>query len=194
MTNNLRSLTLIGVALFGFGLLALTATPSLANLDEEIKENYSSNFTHYGERSNQNYQMIAQDSPRGFPGCCGGGGWGYRSQYGRMYDPNSIETISGEVVSIDTFTPMGGMSQGMHLRLKTDSETVDVHLGPAWYLQNQDIQIQPSDQITVTGSRVNFSGQSAMMTSKVHKGDQTLTLRDENGFPVWHGWRQRQPN
>jgi hypothetical protein len=27
---------------------------------------------------------------------------------------------------------MGGMSQGMHLRLQTDRETVDVHLGPVW--------------------------------------------------------------
>ena len=77
----------------------------------------------------------------------------------------------------------------MHLQLKTDDETLDVHLGPAWYLQNQDIQIQPEDKIEVTGSKVDFSGQPAVMAASVKKGDTTLMLRDDSGFPVWHGWR-----
>lgn len=161
--------------------------------------NFASNLTSKGEIANDqgqpSYQgIIAQYGPMMGTGGRGSGGWGHHSNYGRMYDPNTVETIRGEVVSVDSFTPIGGMSQGMHLRLKTDRETVDVHLGPAWYLQNQDIQIQPSDKITVTGSRINFNGQSALITNRIEKGEQTLILRDESGFPVWHGWRQRNRN
>ncbi|MGK7872290.1 MAG: hypothetical protein AB4426_02910 [Xenococcaceae cyanobacterium] len=48
--------------------------------------------------------------------------------------------------------------------------------------------------IMVTGSRINWGGQPAMMAAQVKKGDTTLTLRDESGFPVWHGWRGNQLN
>ncbi len=62
----------------------------------------------------------------------GGGGWGAESSYGRMYDRNTIETVSGEVVKVDRITPMKGMSYGIHLLVKTDTEEISVHLGPAW--------------------------------------------------------------
>jgi hypothetical protein len=184
-----RHKILTSAALAAIAILVLSTNPLKA------ESTSSSNFTHCWQRSNQNhqgnYQLMAQASPMGFPGCCGGGGWGHGSHYGRIYDPKSIETISGEVVDIDTFTPIGGMSQGMHLRLKTDSETVDVHLGPAWYLENQDFTIVPKDKIEVTGSKISFSGQPALIATQIKKGNAILILRDENGFPRWSGWRQR---
>jgi hypothetical protein len=32
----------------------------------------------------------------------GNRGWGYRHQYNRMYDRNTVTTISGEVISVDS--------------------------------------------------------------------------------------------
>ena len=61
----------------------------------------------------------------------GSGGWGPGSPYNRMYDPKSLETVSGEVVNVDRIIPNKGMSNGVHLTLKTDKETLSVHLGPA---------------------------------------------------------------
>jgi hypothetical protein len=69
----------------------------------------------------------------------GSGGWGPGSQYNRMYDPKAVETITGEVTSVDRITPVKGMSGGIHMNVKTDKETISVHLGPAWYLENQDV-------------------------------------------------------
>jgi len=40
----------------------------------------------------------------------GSGGWGEGSQYGRMYDPKTIETITGTVEKVDKITPGKGMS------------------------------------------------------------------------------------
>ena len=48
----------------------------------------------------------------------GGEGWGMENQYGRMYNTKTIETISGEVVSVDKITPVKGMSKGVHLMVK----------------------------------------------------------------------------
>jgi len=121
----------------------------------------------------------------------GSGSWGMGTPYGKMYNPKTVETISGEVVSVDKIIPMMGMSYGVHMTVKTDKETVSVHLGPAWYIENQDIKIEPKDKIEVKGSRITFQGKPAIIAAEVKKGDEILKLRDENGFPYWSGWRRR---
>ena len=121
----------------------------------------------------------------------GSGNWGPGTQYGKMYNPGTIETISGEVVGVDQFTPKRGMHYGVHMMVKTDKETVSVHLGPGWYIENQDVKIELKDQVEVKGSRINFARKPAIIAAEVKKGDQILKLRDENGFPVWSGWRRR---
>ena len=116
--------------------------------------------------------------------------WGSETKYGRMYDPRTVETITGEVLSIDQFTPAKDMYYGIHLMVKTGQETVSVHLGPGWYIENQDIKIKPEDKVEVNGSRITFAGKPAIIAAKVRKGEQILTLRDKNGFPAWCGWRR----
>ena len=111
--------------------------------------------------------------------------------YSRMFNPSTIDTISGEVLSVDAITPMKGMSYGVHLTVKTNRETLSVHLGPAWYVENQDIRIDPKDKIEVVGSRITFEGKPAIIASEVSKGNEILKLRDKNGFPFWSGWRRR---
>jgi hypothetical protein len=125
--------------------------------------------------------------PEGMVRWRGSGGWGGGTAYNRMYNPQTIETIEGEVISIDRITPMGGMSNGVHLLVRSGKETISVHLGPQWYLENQDIEIKPKDKVKITGSRITFSGKPAIVASQVTKGDTILTLRDKNGFPLWSG-------
>jgi len=120
-----------------------------------------------------------------------GGGWGPETQYGRMYNPQTVETVSGEVVKVEKITPVKGMSRGIHVLLKTDKETVPVHLGPAWYIDNQEVTIKEKDKLQVKGSRINFQGKPAIVAAEVVKGDQVLVLRDQNGVPAWSGWRRR---
>ncbi len=121
----------------------------------------------------------------------GSGGWGAGTPYNRMYDPKTVESVSGEVQSVDRITPRKGMSYGVHLSVKTDKgETISVHLGPAWYIENQDVKIQPKDKIEVKGSKINFGGKPALIAAEIKKGDQVLKLRDDSGVPVWSGWRR----
>ena len=62
----------------------------------------------------------------------GSGGWGRGSPYNKMYDLKAVETISGEVTNVDRITPAKGMSGGLHMSVKSDRETISVHLGPSW--------------------------------------------------------------
>jgi hypothetical protein len=122
----------------------------------------------------------------------GSGGWGPGGAYGRMYDPKTVETVAGEVVKVDRLTPMRGMSTGVHAVVKTDKEDLSVHLGPSWYLENQDVKIEPKDKVEIRGSRVTVQGKPALIAAEVKKGDEVLALRDEAGMPVWAGWRRKR--
>ncbi len=120
----------------------------------------------------------------------GSGGWGMGSQYNRMYNPATVENVSGVVESVDKITPMKGMNSGIHVMLKTDKETISVHVGPEWYIERQDVKLEQGDKIEVKGSRVTFSGKPALIAAEVKKGDSTLVLRDSAGVPAWAGWRR----
>ncbi len=123
-------------------------------------------------------------------GWCGSGGWGMGSQYQRMYDPATVETVSGVVESVDKITPMKGMYSGIHLTLKTDKGTAAVHLGPEWYIERQDMKLEKGDRIEVKGSRITFNGKAAIIAAELKKGDGVLVLRDSAGIPAWAGWRR----
>jgi hypothetical protein len=121
----------------------------------------------------------------------GSGGWGPGGQYMHMYDPKSVETIKGEIVSVEFVTPMKGMSRGVHITLKTEKETIAVHLGPGWFVENQDVKLVPKDIVEVKGARATFAGKPAIIAAEVKKGDVVMSLRDENGFPAWSAMRGR---
>ncbi|TAM96199.1 MAG: DNA-binding protein, partial [Rhodanobacteraceae bacterium] len=72
-----------------------------------------------------------------------GQGWERGSRYAMMYNPQTVETLAGEVTRVDKFTPMHGMSTGIHLMVKTNKETISVHLGPARYIESQDVRFEP---------------------------------------------------
>src|SRR5688500_8863188 len=71
---------------------------------------------------------------------------------GRNFDPKTVETIAGKIVSIDKPARPQGRGYGVHLTLENSKETISIHLGPYWYLEKQTPQLQANDAITVIGS------------------------------------------
>jgi hypothetical protein len=120
----------------------------------------------------------------------GSGEWGMDSRYQRTYDPASLESISGVVEAVERIAPMEGMSYGIHILIKTDGEIMPVHLGPMWYIERLDIRIKKGDQVEVKGARAKMAGKPTIIASEVKKGDTIIILRDENGVPVWSGWKR----
>jgi len=119
-----------------------------------------------------------------------GPGGGPRMHYGTMWDASAVTTVSGEVVSVDKYTPgRGGSSYGLRLTLKTDKETLPVIMGPAWHVEQQHFAIAPKDQVEVKGSRLSIQGQPTLIAQEVKKGGKVLRMRDDKGFPLWTGPR-----
>jgi hypothetical protein len=86
---------------------------------------------------------------------------------------------------------MPGM--GLHLIVKTDKETIGVHLGPAAFIV-KTMTFKEGDTVEVVGSKVMMMGRPTLIAREVKKGDQVLKLRDERGMPLWmRGPVERKP-
>jgi hypothetical protein len=114
------------------------------------------------------------------PGPGGGAG------YDRMYDPKTVGTVSGEVVSVDKIADQA-MGYRVSLTLKTGKETIPVYVGPGWFLEKQDLTLAPQDKVEITGSQITFQGKPSLIAAQVKKGDKSLKLRDPAGIPAWAG-------
>jgi len=104
-----------------------------------------------------------------------------------MYDPKTVETVKGEVVSVEKVPSPQGKGYGVHLTLKTEKETLSIEVGPGWYIEKQPVKIEAKDILEIRGSRVMSQGKPAIIAAEIKKGDQILKLRDGNGIPAWSG-------
>ena len=103
----------------------------------------------------------------------------------RNYNPATVETVKGTVTDIST-----AGTWGIHITVKTEKETIGVHLGPEWFLKNK-ITIAKGDSITVVGSRVKQDGKDVIIAKTIQKNGTTVVLRDDNGVPGWAGQGKR---
>lgn len=121
----------------------------------------------------------------------GSGGWGTETPYGRLYNPTNEQTISGQVVRIETSAPLPGMAPGMQLLVQTDdAKTPRVHIGPEWYLKHQDVEIPEQTNVQVTGAVAEVEGQPVLLAREVQFDGHILVLRDAQGMPMWSTLRR----
>jgi hypothetical protein len=108
-----------------------------------------------------------------------------------MYDVKTETTIKGTVESVETVTGKGGRGSGAlggtHLTVKTEKETLEVHVGPTAYLTEKGITLAKGDTLEILGSRVTIDEKPVVIARQIKKGDNTWTLRDASGRPVWSG-------
>lgn len=127
----------------------------------------------------------------------GSGGWAQSTNFTRRYDTNTLVTVKGTVTRLETFIPERGMSPGVRVVIHSDTGSVTTHFGPKWFVERQDIQIKPLDEVVVTGSRIVVTEGMIVAAATVVRGDQTLQLRDAAGIPLWSGglaWARPQLN
>jgi hypothetical protein len=131
------------------------------------------------------------------------------------YDRENEVTFTGQIIDIirDTTPPPIMLDEG-HI-LGDDERTLIsvvvttykghedhtylVQLGPKWYLDLKGIHLLKKKEITVSaspietpdlvdkrGSRHIYNEEGILLARVLQVGDYKITLRDENGVPVWY--------
>jgi hypothetical protein len=107
------------------------------------------------------------------------------------YDPDTVTTLRGTASAVTVMPARGGRMGGTHVALQSDGQTMDVHLGPTWFLQSEGIDVVKGDSLEVTGSVVDSDGSTFLVARELKKGQKVVKLRDEQGIPAWSGGRRR---
>lgn len=105
--------------------------------------------------------------------------------YGGRYNPRTVWTVSGEVISVDKIDYGRRGYHGVHLTMRTAKGVLSVHLGPSWFVDRQAMKVSPHDLIEVTGSPVVYEGKPALLAAEVRKGGERMRLREADGLPLW---------
>ncbi len=112
-----------------------------------------------------------------------------RNKYAKPFDKSTVEEINGKVSEIQYSGKENDKGRGVELRLQSDDTEFIVHLGPAWYIDNQHKKIEIGETVTVRGSKISVDSELLLIAEWVEAGKQLLRLRDESGEPVWDGWK-----
>jgi DNA/RNA endonuclease YhcR with UshA esterase domain len=111
-----------------------------------------------------------------------------QAQRGRMmmgnYDPKTEITIQGSVEKVDRLTSEAMPGMGIHLVLKSGKETIEIHLGPASFVE-KTMTFKEGNTIEVIGSKVTMMGKTVVVAREIKKENKVLKLRDEKGVPLW---------
>ncbi len=100
------------------------------------------------------------------------------------YDVSTEVKIKGTIEDVKEMT-MGKGEAGVHLMVKTASETIEVRLCPSGYLKDFEIALSKGQTVEVTGSKVKVEGKDVILAREVVQGNNTVVLRDNKGAPVW---------
>ncbi len=98
------------------------------------------------------------------------------------YDPAAEVTIKGTVADIHE-SKVATDHPGLHLMVKAEAETLEVHLCPVQFLRELEFSIETGDTLTVTGSRPKSA--EFLVAREVRKGQVSLILHDAKGAPIW---------
>jgi hypothetical protein len=106
------------------------------------------------------------------------------------YDPKMEVTVKGTVEEVKEYPSRSGWRTGQHVMLKTDSGSLDVHLGPTDYWKKNGFEIAKGDSIEVTGSKSKVDDAEVVLAREVKKGEKAVTLRNAQGIPAWSRGRR----
>ena len=98
------------------------------------------------------------------------------------YDVSREVSVQGSVISYAETSSVAPF--GPHLTLQTSSGVLDVHLGNGRLLESNHFRLDAGDSIRVVGESVASASGTHFLARLVQKGDQTVLLRNAQGFPL----------
>lgn len=100
------------------------------------------------------------------------------------YDVSKEVKIKGTIEDVKEMTMAKGEA-GVHLMVKTTSETIEARLCPSGYLKDFEVAFAKGQQVEITGAKLKIDDRDVILVREIVLGNNTVTLRDKQGAPVW---------
>lgn len=110
----------------------------------------------------------------------------FAQKNGPKYDFANEAKVKGTVEEIKT---VPGDFEGVHVMLKTGTDTILVHLAPEGFLKMLEFNVAKGDSLEVTGCKITGHMGPEILAREVVSGNNSLTLRDKKGQPAWAGMK-----
>lgn len=101
------------------------------------------------------------------------------------YDPQSVATISGTVITTFDYNPGDPMNAPKAVLVQSGNQVYKVFLGPGWYLNQLGLNPCPGDMVSVVGSSRMVGCGPYLVASIVTIGNRAYALRSCGGAPLW---------
>ncbi|HLW75368.1 MAG TPA: hypothetical protein VKS01_00260 [Bryobacteraceae bacterium] len=105
------------------------------------------------------------------------------------YNLATTTKVDGVVTAVRQVAA-GNPMPGVHLTVKTRTNTVDVYLAPADFLKFLRVNMSAGAQIEAIGSLVKVNNAEVLMTRDFDDGFVQISLRDAKGAAAWQNWGQ----
>jgi hypothetical protein len=110
----------------------------------------------------------------------------FAQKTGPAYDFANEVKLKGTVEEVRM---VPGNFEGVHVMLKTGTETILVHLAPEGFLKMLEFTVAKGDTLEVTGCKITGEFGPEILARDVVSGNNDLTLRDKKGLPAWAGMK-----
>ncbi len=115
-----------------------------------------------------------------------GSAWGAGGKYQKLYEKGSRAKVTGKVMSMSDLLPGESEAPGVQVKLDLgNGEEMNVHLGPRWFILQQDLDLTQGQPLVVEGIAISLDHHPAIVANEVSQGERKVILRELSGAPKW---------
>ena len=97
----------------------------------------------------------------------------------------ALQTLEGKIAEVVYLPGVTEDSGLVEIRLQSSTQSRLIRLAPTGFLKERGLLLREGDAVTVKGFAVNGMEGNLLVATEVHKGEKTVSLRDESGRPAW---------
>lgn len=113
-----------------------------------------------------------------------GEAWSKDSKLTKAFAGGKTRTIKGDFIKNDTVELFNGAITASTMWINTDDGKQQVILGPNWYIENQDFELDWSEAVTITGREATIDGKAYFAAWNLQNESTIWTLWNDT-TPVW---------
>jgi sporulation protein YlmC with PRC-barrel domain len=112
--------------------------------------------------------------------------WAVGGQLQEQFTQGQEIEIRGTVTNVGRGEISPGTAEAVVVNVRDrQGQEHTVKLGPAWFLQRQDLMVRAGEEIGIEGRQIEIEGRQMILAETVRTVHAGLRLRDEQGQPRW---------